>query len=248
MWKLARVTPTFKGGDRSDKSNYHLISILPVISRLIEKLIADQLYQYMNENNMFSSNQSGFRRPRSTLTCLLKNTDDWHTVLDLGKLVGLVFIDLDTVNHDILCQKLSYYCIQQRELLWFQSYLSNREQFYRVNGIDSEINSINISVPQGSCLGPLLFIIYSNDLPQTVLDSNVSMYADDTSLSYQSLDINKLNEVSNNDLEKLQKWLIGNKLSFNAMNTQSMLISTMQKHTISRNQDLKLSLKIRDHE
>ena len=210
LWKLARITPIFKGGDRSDKSNYRPISILPVISRLFEKLIADQLYQYMNENDMFSSNQSGFRRLHSTLTCLLKNTDDWYSGLDLGKLVGLVFIDLkkafDTVNHDILCHKLSYYSIQQRELLWFQSYLSNREQFCRVNGIDSEINSINIGIPQGSCLGPLLFIIYINDLPQAVLDSNVSMYADDTSLCYQSLDINKLNEVINNDLEKLQKW------------------------------------------
>ena len=211
LWKLARITPIFKGGDRSDRSNYRPISILPVISRLFEKLIADQLYQYMNENDMFSSNQSGFRRLHSTLTCLLKNTDDWYSGLDLGKLVGLVFIDLkkafDTVNHDILCHKLSYYGIQQRELLWFQSYLSNREQFCRVNRIDSEINSINIGIPQGSCLGPLLFIIYINDLPQAVLDSNVSMYADGTSLCYQSLDINKLNEVINNDLEKLQKWV-----------------------------------------
>ena len=163
----------------------------------------------MNENNMFSSNKSGFRCLHSILTCLLKNTDDWYSGLDLGKLVGLVFIDLkkafDTVDHDILCQKLNYCGIQQRELLWFQPYLSNRQQFCRVNGIDSEINSIDIGIPQGSCLGPLLFIIYINDLSQALLDSNVSMYADDTSLCFQSLDINKLNEVINNDLEKLQK-------------------------------------------
>ena len=194
----------------------------------------------MNENNMFSSNQSGFQRLHSTLTCLLKNTDDCYSGLDLGKLVVLVFIDrnkaFDTVDHDILCQKLNYYGIQQRELLWFQSYLSNRQHFCRVNGIDSEINSINIGIPQGSCLGPLLFITYINDLPQAVLDSNVSMYADDTSFCYQSLDINKLNEVINNDLEKLQKWLMSNKLSLNAMKTQSMLISTKQKHMIMRDQ------------
>ena len=194
------------------------------------------LYQYMNENNIFSSNQS--------LTCLLKNTDG----LDLGKLVGLVFIHLkrafDTVSHDIICQKLNYYGIRQLEVLWFQSYLSNREQFCRVNGIDSEINSINIGIPQGSCLGPSLFIIYINDLPQVVLDSNVSMYASDTSLCYLSFDINKLNEVISNDLEKLQKLLMGKQLSLSAMKTQSMLISTKQKHTILRNHDLKLSLKL----
>ena len=143
----------------------------------------------MNENNMFSSDQSGFRRLHSTLTCLLKNTDDWYIRLDLGKLVGLLFIDLkkafDTVNHDITCQKLNYYSIQQREILRFQSYLSNWQQFCRVNGIDSEINSINIGIPQGSCLGPLLFIIYINDPLQAVLNSNVFLYADNTSMCYQ---------------------------------------------------------------
>ena len=121
---------------------------------------------------MFSSNQSGVQRLHSALKCLLKNSDDWYSRLDLGKLVGLVFIDLkrafDTVSHDIICQKLKYYGIQQHEVLWFQSYLSNREQFCRVNEIDPEIKCINIGIPQGSCLGPLLFIIYFNDLPQAV--------------------------------------------------------------------------------
>ena len=117
------------------------------------------------------------------LTCLLKNTDDWYSGLDISILVGIVFIDLkkafDTVHDDILCQKLNYYSIQ-RELLWFQCYLSNWQQFCRENGIDSEINSINISIAQASCLGPSLFTIYINNLPQAVLNSNISMYADDT--------------------------------------------------------------------
>ena len=206
----------------------------------------------MTENIMLSPNKSGFRRLHSTLTYLLKNTDDWYSGIDLSKQVGLVFIDLkkafDTVNHDILCQKRNSYTIQQRELLWFQSYLSNREQFCRVNGIDSEINSINIGKPQGSCLGPLLFIMYINHLPLAVSDSSVSMYADDTSVCYQSLDINKLNEVINSDLERLQKWLMGTKLSLNAMKIQSMLIFTKQKHVILRNLELKLSVDMRDHE
>ena len=106
FWKLARVNPIFKGGDRSDKSNYCPLSMLSVISRDFEKLIADQLYQHMNENNIFLSDQSGYRRLHSTLTCLLKSTDDWYSELELGKLVGLVFIDLkkafDTVGY-ILC-------------------------------------------------------------------------------------------------------------------------------------------------
>ena len=140
-WKVARVTPIFKDGDRADKSNYRPISVLPVISRLFEKLVTNQLYQYMNDNGHFSCGQSGFLRLHSTVTCLLKNTDDWYNGMDLGKLVGLVFIDLkkafDTVDHNILCKKLELYGVHHRELSWFKSYLTNRKQFCRVNGVDS---------------------------------------------------------------------------------------------------------------
>ena len=178
--------------------------MLPVISKLFEKLVADQLYRHMNDNGYFSSHQSGFLRLHSTVTCPLKNTNDWYNGLDLGKLVGLVFIDLkkafDTVDHDILSRKLEYYGIQAQELAWLRSYLSNRKQFSRFNGVDSSIGDINIGVPQGSYLGPLFFLVYINDLPQSVQRSTVSMYADDTSLCYQALDTTQLNEAMNSDL------------------------------------------------
>ena len=216
-WKIARVTPIFKDGEKTEKSNYRPISVLPVISRLFEKLVTDQLYQHMDKNGQFSNDQSDFLRFRSTVTCLLKNTDDWYNWLDLRKLVGLVFIDLKkafyTVDHKILCKKLELYGVQQRELAWFKSYLTNRKQFCRVNGVDSEIGDIEVGVPQGSCLGPLLFLIYINDLPLAVRDSTVSMYADDTSLCLQSNDLAQLNEAINNDLKQLETWLQGNKLS-----------------------------------
>ena len=119
-WKVARITPIFKDGDRTDKSNYRPISVFPVISKLFEKLVFNQQYQYMKENGIFTSSQSGFLRLHSTLTCLLKMSDDWYNGLDLGKLVGLVFIDLkkafDSDDHDILCSKLEHYDVKQREL------------------------------------------------------------------------------------------------------------------------------------
>ena len=201
----------------------------------------------MNENGQFPSDQSGFLRLRSTVTYLLKDTDNWYNGLDLGELLGLVFIDMkkafDTVDHKILCKKLELYGVQNRELSWFESYLTNRKQF----GGDSEIGDIEVGVPQGSCLGPLLFLIYINDLPQAVQDSSVSMYADDTSLCYQSSDITRLNEAINSDLKQLDTWLQGNKLSLNVAKTHSMLVSTKQRHNILQCQNKELELKIREN-
>ena len=166
--------------------------------------------------------------------------------------MGLVFVDLkkafDIVDHEILCLKLEHYGIRYQELSWFNLYLSRRKQFCRVNGIDSEVRDIETGVPQGSCLGPLLFLIYINDLPQAVQDSVVSMYADDTSLCYRSSDITQLNEAINNDLSKLDTWLQGNKLTLNVAKTHSMLVSTKQKHKMLESQNEKLILKIRNKE
>ena len=130
--------------------------------------------------------------------------------MDLGKLVGLVFIDhkkaFNTVDHNILCKKLELYSVQQHALSWFKSYLKNRKQFCRVNWVDAEIGDIEVGVPQGSCLD-LLFLVYINDLPQAVQDSKLFVYADDTSLCYQSHDLTRLNEAINSDLRKLDTWL-----------------------------------------
>ena len=233
IWKVARVTPIYKEGEKSDKSNYRPISVLPVLSRIFEKLIYDQLYQYLDGSGFLTSDQSGFRPLHSTATCLLKCTDDWYSGMDKGHLTGLISIDLkkafDTVDHKILCQKLEHYGVTGRELSWFNSYLSNRKQYCRINGMDSNIKEIEVGVPQGSCLDPLLFLVYINDLPCIMVNSKVSMYADDTSLYYSSSDISQLNDALNEDLKKLDRWLKGNKLSLNVIKTRSMLITTKQR-------------------
>jgi len=203
LWICTRITPLVKEGDKAEMSTYRPMSVLTVIARLFEERIANQLYQHMNDNGYFSE-QSGFLGLHSTAKSLVKSTDDWYNGMDLGKLIGVVFIDLkrafDTVDHDILCQKLEYYGIQGRDFAWHKSYLSNRKQLTRVNGVDSSLQEMKIGVPWGSCLGPLLFLIYINDLPRAVQNSRMSMFADDTCLYHQSSTISLLNEVINEDL------------------------------------------------
>ena len=129
-WRIARITPIFTEGDRACKENYRPISVLPVVARLFEKLIFDQLYNYLNINNLIYWGQSAYRKFHSTVTCLIKNTDKWYTGMDKGCISGTVFIDLkkafDTVDHAILCHKLEHCGLQLNELLRFKSYLFNR--------------------------------------------------------------------------------------------------------------------------
>ena len=229
-WKIARIAPIFKSGAKDDRSNYRPISVLPFISRLFEKLIFNQFYEYLDANKSLYEHQSGFRLLHSVATALMASTNDWYLNIDNGKYTGLIFIDLkkafDTVDHEILLEKLKMYGVTGLEHDWFTSYLDNRKQFCRINGSSSDVKGINCGVPQGSCLGPLLFLIYINDLPFSLQKSHVSMYADDTTISLSSKSIGDLQNDLNLDLLKLQDWLHANKLSLNVVKTQSLIIGS----------------------
>ena len=229
-WKIARVAPISKSGQSDDQSNYRPISVLPFLSRVFEQLVFNQLYEYLDKNKLIYYKQSGFRSLHSAVTCLLKSTNDWYVNMDKGRFTATVFIDLkkafDTVDHNILLQKLEKYGVIGLEYTRLTSYLKNRRQLCRVNGVASNMEEIKCGVPQGSCLGPLLFLIYINDLPFSLKNSEVTMYADDTSISYSSKDIDELNETLNSDLESLKQWLEGNKLSLNVIKTQAMVIGS----------------------
>ena len=187
-WKEARVAPIFKGGNADDRSNYRPISVLPVVSRLFDKLIYDQFYKYLVSNKHLYSDQYGFRHLHSVISCLLRCTNDWYFNIDRGKYTAMIFIDLkkafDTVDHKILLDKMHHYGIDGLEHLWFSSYLHNRRQCCKVNGVTSDTAEIDIGVPQGSCLGPLLFLLYINDLPFALRKAHATMYADNTAISY----------------------------------------------------------------
>ena len=157
------------------RSNHRPISVLPVISKLFEKLVNDQYYNFLFSNHLLCSHQSSFRRLHTVLTCLLKCTNDWYLNTENGKYTSVTFINFkkafDTVNHEILVKKLQIYGIRGKELLWFKSYLSQRKQCCKVNGKLSDLGEVTCGVPQGSWLGPLLSIIYINDPPLSIKHS-----------------------------------------------------------------------------
>ena len=185
--KIAKVIPIFKKGDPSLFENYRPISLLPAISKVLEKIIALQLSSYFEKNKLLFDNQYGFRPKHSTEHAALELIDKIINKMDTNEIPLNIFIDLskafDTIDHTILLNKLKYYGLKGPTLNLFQSYLSNRKQCTEIEDTTSTILPIQVGVPQGSILGPILFIIYVNDLPQCTNKFDFIMYADDTTLS-----------------------------------------------------------------
>ena len=235
-WKSARVTPIFKADSKVDPANYRPISVLSVIAKLFEKAIFNQVYSYLNDNKLLSKYQSGFRPMHSTLTALIDITDNWYLNIDDGLTNAILFIDLkkafDTIDHDILVSKLELYGFKGVSLNLFRDYLSDRTQVTVINKINSETSFISCGVPQGSILGPLLFLLYINDLPNCNLLSDVRMYADDTNLTFASKDPNELFSSLTHDLGNLKQWLDSNRLSLNVLKTKCLFTGMRQKMSL----------------
>ena len=195
------------------------ISISPMIAKIFAKIIYDQFYKYLSVNNLLSNCQSGFRALHSTVTSLLNSTDKWRLNIDKEQINGVVFVDLkkafDTVDHAILITKLRRYGLNDLAIRFFRSYLENRSQSCLVNGHLSHKLPIKCGVPQGSILGPLLFLIFINDLPNCFNSGTVAMYADDTTVTFSAENTASLEFQINKELGSLENWLIANKLSLN---------------------------------
>ena len=181
----------------------------------------------------------------STVTALLEATDSWALDIDRGNVNAVVFLDLKkafaTVNHGVLLGKLSLYGIQESAYDWFKSYLNNRIQKCVVNGSLSKVCSLGCVVPQGTILGPLLFFIYINDLPNCLSFCQPRMYADDTHITYASTDLHSMQSSLNRDLSNIHKWLLYNKLTLNSTKTEFMLIGSRQKlSTLSESLELSI--------
>ncbi len=215
-WKLANVVPVYKKNDREHAENYRPISLLPIVSKVLERCIFINMKQFLSQ--LVNDCQHGFLRGKSCVTNLLEVLDYIGTCLDNGGQVDMLYLDMskafDRINHKRLILKLSNSGIGGNLLNWFESYLTDRRQRVTVLGVTSSTLPVTSGVPQGSILGPALFLLYVNDLPEADLSSRVAMFADDTKLFSA---IKSQDDVASlqADLVNLEHWSSQSGLSFN---------------------------------
>ena len=221
------MCPIFKTGSKEEFSNYRPISILPTFSTFFEKIAYKRIEKFIFHNDILSDNQYGFRSKHSTYMALLDMMNKVSYSADNGLYSIGVFIDLskafDTINHEILCRKLDFYGVRGIANSWLKDYLTNRKQCVYFNDVYSDLRDVCHGVPQGSILGPLLFILYINDMRNCSNIFEFILFADDTNLFASGNDISLLINIVNNELIKLCVWFQVNKLSLNVNKTNYML-------------------------
>ena len=254
--KLAMVIPLFKKGDKRLFENYRPISLLTAISKIFEGVVFNQLYDHLTKHNLLFEGQYGFRKRHSTEYAALELVDRISNSLDNHKLPISIFLDLskafDTLDYEILLYKLHHYGIRNCILNWLRSNLTNRTQYIEIDGIKSNSRPLLTGVPQGSILGPLLFIIYMNDINKVSSKFDFILYADDTTMissmcafTSDRRDTASIDANINQELSKISDWLIVNKLSLNI--SKSKFVQFHHKQKIM-NEDNYPKLKINDSE
>ena len=231
LWKHPYVIPFFKSGDTDNVSNYRPISLLPILSKILEKIVANQLMAFLESNRLLANSQHGFRKHLSTETALMKVNEYIYNNIDNRNISLLLLLDLskafDSVSHEILMHKFDSHSIDQ---FWFRNYLSDRTQSVKINSVISSSKQVKYGVPQGSILGPILFLIYINDMSQILNSYFLIQYADDTQiiLSGKVNDIKELVERGERALGDAKKYFQENGLNVNENKTQCIFIGSRQ--------------------
>lgn len=232
QWKTARVTALHKKGSKSDPRNYRPISLTSVVAKVLEKFVRDAIYMHLVDNNLLSKNQHGFTSGRSTNTNLLSAVDEWTREKDKGTTMHVIYLDFskafDSVPHERLLLKLTKYGLAGNLLQWLRAFLTGRNQCVSVNGSLSSQIVVKSGIPQGSVLGPILFNIFVNDLPD-VVSSTLLLFADDGKL-YRAIKSVEDCQKLQTDLTRLEHWADTWQLHFNPEKCKVLKIGQTQSN------------------
>ena len=257
IWKQAKVVPLLKKGDPLSAKNYRPVALLPIFSKILEKAVFLQIVEYLDKNNLLHPNHHGSRSGYNTATALIQMYDQWTQEVDDGKMVGVMMVDLsaafDMVDHPLLLAKLRLFGLEEEVILWFESYLTGRTQSVLIDGCLSPPLGIECGVPQGSILGPLMYIIFTNDIPDLVHNHAVSYlnpepacvscgstvcYVDDGTYSVGHTDPSILSQKLSDQYGIIADYMAANKLVINGDKTHLVVMGT--SHTAAHRDDVKL--------
>jgi len=228
-WKIANVTAIFKKGSKSDVGNYRPISLTCILCKILESLLKENIVNFLDVNDMFNNSQHGFRKKRSCITQLLHVVEDFTKLIDDKKCIDVLYLDFkkafDTVPHERLFKKIGSYGITGNIFNWIKSFLSGRMQRVVVNSCMSRFEHVLSGVPQGSVLGPLLFILYINDLPDKI-NCSCKLFADDTKIYASS----EQHQLLQEDITSLFEWSSKWQLAFNASKCKVLHIGKLNPH------------------
>ena len=250
-FEVAKVIPIYKKGLNTSLGNYRPISLLSIFNLILEKLIFKRLMNFIETQNILYSKQFGFRQKYSTTQALLSITNKIQKAVDEGTYSCGIFLDFskafDTVNHNILIMKLDHYGFRGIIKKWFSSYLNERKQYVSIGNAVSDYKQISCGVPQGSVLGPLLFLLYINDFNNSSNQLDFHLFADDSNLFYAHKSLLQLETTVNNELHEVFNWLCANKLSLNIEKSNYVIFRPPQK-LVNYPINLKINSQILMHE
>ena len=252
-WKKSKVIPLHKKDDLLNPKNYRPVAIVPILSKILERVVFNQLINYLNDNDLLHPNHHAYRAQHNTSTAMIQMYGGWVQAVESGELAGVCLLDMsaafDVVDHNLLIQKLSLYGFDDESLGWVNSYLSGRSQCVLIEGCLSKLLPVNVGVPQGSILGPLFYTLFTNELPEVIHDSldeeseeklwpafhladekngSICCYADDTTFTSTDPDHATLSLKLTEKYKMIAQYMVNNRLKLNDEKTHLLVMTTSQ--------------------